>query len=98
MRTDEPYSVDVKRVDGLAAGLSGVVISAGYMEVLDIPEILKREGINERVIFYGVEELITKKIFLKFYAMLKKLSPNFVQFYKLPYRKIHGVITRNETR
>lgn len=97
-RTDEPYSIKVERVEGIAAGLSGVVISAGYMEVLDIPEILKREGITERVIFYGVEELITKNMFLKFYAMLKKLSPNFVQFYKLPYRKIHGVITRNETK
>jgi len=96
-RTDSPYSVTVESVENLGEGLSGLVISAGYQEVLDIPAIIKQQGIRERVIFYGVEELITKNIFLKFYALLKKLSPNFVQFYKLPYRKIHGVITRNET-
>lgn len=97
-RTDFPYGKTTEIIPDLAKGLSGLKITAGYMEVIDIPEILKEKGIKERVIFYGVEELITKNIFLKLFAALKKLAPNFVQFYKLPYQRIHGVITRNETK
>lgn len=96
-RTDTPYSITSEFIPNLARGLSGLSIKAGYMEFLDISAILKEHNINERVIFYGVEELITKSLFLKIFSILKKLAPNFVQFYKLPYRKIHGVITRNET-
>jgi KUP system potassium uptake protein len=30
------------------------------------------------------------------FSNMKKLTPNFVQFHKLPARKLHGVITRIE--
>jgi len=32
----------------------------------------------------------------RIFSIIKKLIPNFVQFYKLPARKLHGVITRIE--
>ncbi len=92
--TDAPYGVSVKMVDNISAGLSGIQIETGYMEILDIPEILKENGITEKVIFYGVDDITTKKPLLKVYALLKKVTPAFVRFYDLPSNKLHGVITR----
>lgn len=96
LRTDAPFELDSNYIENLAPGLSGLKITAGYQEVVDLPAILKKHEIKEKVIFYGVEDIITNKIFLKIYSVMKKLSPNFVQFYKLPFNRVHGVITRVE--
>lgn len=93
-RTDEPHGQKVEIHPDFTEGLSGITITAGYMEIIDLPAILKREKVNERVIFYGVEDIQTNNIILKMYAVFKKFSPNFVQFYDLPSSKIHGVVTR----
>lgn len=93
-RTDEPHGQQIEIHSDFTEGLSGMTITAGYMEIIDLPAILKREKVNERVIFYGVEDIQTNNIILKMYAIFKKFSPNFVQFYDLPSSKIHGVVTR----
>ena len=94
--SDYPYGINVTKVEEIAPGLKGLMISCGYMEYVDIPTILKNSGINEKVIFYGIEEISTKKPLLRFYSFLKKITPHFVAFYKLNYRKLHGVATRIE--
>jgi KUP system potassium uptake protein len=94
--SDYPYGINVTKVEEIAPGLKGLIISCGYMEFLDIPRILKNAEINEKVIFYGIEEISTRRPFLRLYAFLKKITPHFVAFYKLNYRKLHGVATRIE--
>jgi KUP system potassium uptake protein len=93
---DSPYGISYKEIPEFADGLSGIVIETGYMEILDIQEILKSHGINEKVIFYGIDEIITNKPLLKLFAFLKKVSPRIVNFYDLPYNRLHGVATRFE--
>ena len=46
--------------------------------------------------FYGVEDIETKNFMWKIFALIKKLTPSFVQFYKLPAHKLHGVVMRVE--
>ena len=94
--SDYPYGINVTKVEEIAPGLKGLIISCGYMEYLNIPSILKNAEINEKVIFYGIEEITTRRPFLRLYAFLKKITPHFVAFYKLNYRKLHGVATRIE--
>lgn len=94
--TDSPYGTSFKKIDNLAHGLSGIIIETGYMEYVDIPHLLKANSITEKVIFYGSEDIVTNKLWLKVFATLKKLAPNFVAFYKLQYNKLHGVTTRLE--
>jgi KUP system potassium uptake protein len=94
--TDKPYGVNFQKVENIAHGLSGIIIEGGYLEVLDIPALLKKNGINEKVIFYGVEDISTNKPLLKIFAFMKKITPSFVKFYTLPYNKLHGVETRLE--
>ena len=94
--TEIPYGIEISEVDFIADGLSGIQISAGYLEVYDITKILKERGIDEKVIFYGVDDIATKNIMLKIYAFMKKITPSFVRFYELPYNKLHGVVTRLE--
>ncbi len=94
--TDEPFGLEASLTKGLATGLEAFEIRAGYMELLDIETLLKDNGISEKVILYGTEEIITSNPFWKAFATLKKLTPNFVQFYNLPTEKLQGVITRME--
>ncbi|HUV82925.1 MAG TPA: hypothetical protein VMW53_07625 [archaeon] len=58
--------------------------------------MLKESGIDEKTIFYGIEAIVTENIIWKIFSTIKKLTPVFVQFYKLPSDKLHGVITRVE--
>ncbi|KKQ49847.1 MAG: putative potassium transport system protein kup [candidate division TM6 bacterium GW2011_GWF2_38_10] len=90
---DDPFGVIGFFKGSLAPGIRIFEIHRGYMEVLDIDRILKNASISAQVIFYGIEEITTKNIVWKFYSAIKRLVPTFVQFYKLPPDKVHGVIT-----
>ena len=96
VRSDEPYGVNHQFKESIAPGLRAFEIRCGYLEVIDVEEILKMAGINEKTIFYGLEEIATNNIVWKIFSIIKKLTPSFLQFYKLPQNKLHGVITRVE--
>jgi len=93
---DEPFGVQGFFRDQLAEGLRVFVIEMGYMEVVDVEVILKQAGLQEKGIFYGLEEIVTKNIIWRAFAFFKKLAPPFVQFYDLPPNRLHGVVTRIE--
>ncbi len=94
--TDTPRGIQKLYVPEIADGLSGLEIQVGYMERLDIPKLLKETNIDPKVMFYGVDDIKAKKMYLKFFAFIKRITPNFVQFIELPYHKLHGVLTRIE--
>jgi KUP system potassium uptake protein len=96
LRTDEPFGVCCHHTKGVGTGLEFFEVRAGYMEVLDIEKLLKEHGISEKVIFYGIEDIETRNPVWKVFALIKKLTPNFVQFNKLPAAKLQGVVTRVE--
>ena len=92
----EPFGISGSFNGELASGLRSFVIRMGYMEVIDVEDILKKAGINEKTIFYGLEDITTTNIIWKMFSVIKKLTPTFVKFYKLPVNKLHGVVTRIE--
>ncbi len=94
--TDEPFGVATSYRKGIGTGLDVLEIKVGYMGVIDLEAILKQYEIQEKIIFYGVEDITTSNPVWQIFSIIKKLIPNFVQFYKLPARKLHGVITRIE--
>ncbi len=77
----------------LAPGLRVFEIHVGYMEIINIEKILHNAGINAKVIFYGITEIITKNPLWKVYAAIKRITPGIAHFYRLPTYKLHGVIT-----
>jgi len=93
-RTDHPYGVETNLHKDIGTGLDAFEVRAGYMEILDIEELLKANGISEKVIFYGIEDIVTNNPVWHVFSLLKKTTPNFVQFYKLPASKLQGVVTR----
>lgn len=81
-------------VEQVAEGLKVLKIDVGYMEVLRLEKVLKAMDIEERAIFYGVEDIETNNFFWHIFSIIKKITPTFVSFYKLPVSKLHGVITQ----
>jgi len=96
VRRVDPYGVTGFFKEQLAEGLRSFEIQCGYMEVVDVELVLKEAGINEKTIFYGVEEIHTGNPIWTIFSAIKKLTPNIVQFYELPPNKLHGVVTRVE--
>ncbi len=95
-RTDDPFGVATSFRQAVGSGLDFLEITAGYMELPDIETLLKQNRIYEKIIFYGVEDITTTNPAWRIFSTMKKLSANFVQFHKLPARKLHGVVTRVE--
>ena len=94
IRTEQPFGVTWGVTREITPGLSIFEIYLGYMEIVDIGKILTEAEIDEKTIFYGMEDIVTTHIIWRIFAALKRLSPSVVQFYKLPSDKIHGVVTR----
>ncbi|MDD1703422.1 MAG: KUP/HAK/KT family potassium transporter [Methanoregula sp.] len=92
--TDHPFGVTSEFDTNLAPGLHVFTIRCGYMEIIDIVKLIRAQGIEEKTIFYGIENIVSDRPFWKLYGLIKKVSPPFVQFYSLPAEKIHGVETR----
>lgn len=95
-RTDEPFGLKYTLKQGIGSGLDAFEVRAGYMEVIDIEKLLQKNGIHEKVIFYGIEEISTNNIVWRLFSLIKRLTPHFVQFYKLPPSRLQGVVTRVE--
>jgi KUP system potassium uptake protein len=96
IKRDDPFGVTGFFREDLGNGLRIFEIQAGYMEVPEIEEILKEAVIEENTIFYGLEDIKTGNPIWKIFSIIKRLNPTFVQFYKLPSHKLHGVMTRVE--
>jgi len=96
IKRDDPFGVTGFFKEDLGCGLRIFEIQCGYMEVPDVEEVLREAGIEEHTIFYGLEDIVTGNIIWKIFSVIKRLNPTFVQFYKLPSHKLHGVMTRVE--
>ena len=95
-RKDLPFGIAGHFKQELAPGLRVYEINAGYMEVISIERLMKSAGIDEKTIFYGLEDIATRNIVWKIFSLIKRISPTFIQFHKLPAAKLHGVVTRLE--
>lgn len=93
---DYPFGVTTEFDQDLVPGLHSFRVTTGYIEVINLEKILREYEIDETVIFYGIENIISRQAFGILYGAIKRLTPDFVQFYSLPSDKIHGVITRVE--
>ncbi len=93
---DDPFGVIGFFKGNLAPGFRVFEIHMGYMEMLDIEKILHNAGIDACVMFYGQGEIVTRRPIWKVFSLIKRLSPSFVQFYKLPSHKLHGVVSSVE--
>jgi len=96
IRTEQPFGVTWGVTREIAPGFSVFEIYLGYMEIVDIGAILKEAEIDEKTIFYGMEDIVTTHPVWRIFAAIKRLTPSMVQFYKLPSDKMHGVVTRVE--
>ncbi|MCK9420510.1 MAG: KUP/HAK/KT family potassium transporter [Nitrospirae bacterium] len=96
VKREDPFGTTGFFKESLGPGLRSFEIQTGYMEVPDVEEILREAGIQEKTIFYGVEDILPSNIVWQLFSIIKRLTPNIVQFYKLPYNKLHGVVTRVE--
>ncbi len=93
IQRDNPFGVLGFFKEQLSDGLRVFEIHCGYMEVPNIEKILEDSGIEIKAIFFGMDEIVTKKPLWRIFAIIKHLSPTFVRFHRLPTNKIHGVVT-----
>jgi KUP system potassium uptake protein len=94
IKRDDPFGVTGYFKEDIATGLRVFDIQMGYMEVIDVEELLREAGIEERTVFYGLEDITARNLIWKGFSLIKRITPTFIQFYKFPYKKLHGVLTK----
>jgi len=94
LKRDDPYGVSGFFREDIAKGLRVFEIQMGYMEIVDVEEILREAGIEERTVFYGLEDIASRNLIWKTFALTKRITPAFINFYQLPQKKLHGVLTK----
>ena len=92
-KTNDAFGLHYE-ISNAAEGLKVLKIDVGYMQVFKLEAVLKALDIEEKAIFYGVEDIETSNFFWHIFSVIKKVTPTFVSFYKLPANKIHGVVTQ----
>jgi len=92
-KTNDAFGLHYE-ITNVAEGLKVLKIDVGYMQVFKLEAVLKALDIEEKAIFYGVEDIETSNFFWHVFSIIKKVTPTFVSFYKLPANKIHGVVTQ----
>jgi KUP system potassium uptake protein len=96
IKRDDPFGITGFFTEDITTGLRVFEIQAGYMEMIDVEEILREAGIDERTVLYGLEDIASGNLVWKVFSLIKRITPTFIQFYNLPYKKLHGVITKVE--
>ena len=94
IKRDDPFGVTGFFKEDLAPALRVFEIQAGYMEVIEVEDLLRDSGVEERVVFYGLEDVTARNVIWKLFALIKRITPTFIQFYNFPSRKLHGVFTK----
>lgn len=92
-KTNEAFGLEHEIVD-IVEGIKILKVQVGYMQTFKFEKIFKELKINEKVIFYGIEDIETENPFWLAFSFIKKITPTFVSFYNLPTHKIHGVVTQ----
>ena len=91
---NDPFGITGFYRENMAYGLRSFEIQFGYMEVITADDILREAGIDERAVYYGLEDISAKNIFWKMFSLIKRISPTYIKFYEFPPEKLHGVITK----
>jgi len=92
-KTPEAYGISYEFSE-ISDGLRLFKVNVGYMQVFNLEKIFMSADIQEKVIFYGLENIETGNFFWNIFAKIKKLTPSFISFYNLPSNKVHGVVTQ----
>lgn len=96
LKRNDPFGVIGFFKEDIAPGLRVFEIQMGYMEHVEVEEILKEAGIDERAVFYGLEDITSGNIIWKVFSLLKRITPPFIQFFKFPHKRLLGVLTKVE--
>ncbi|MBI5739343.1 MAG: KUP/HAK/KT family potassium transporter [Nitrospirae bacterium] len=90
----DPYGVVGYYKEDIANGLRSFEIEVGYMEVISAEDVMRQAGIDERAIYYGLEDISAENPVWKLFSLIKRVLPTFIRFYEFPSSKMHGVITK----
>jgi KUP system potassium uptake protein len=90
----DPFGIVGFYREDIANGLRSFEIQMGYMEVVSAEDILRHADIDERAVYYGLEDISAGNPVWKAFALIKRVMPTFIKFYEFPPEKLHGVITK----
>ncbi len=96
IKREDPFGVIGYFKEDVTKGIRVFEVQMGYMEFVDVEEILRDAGIEERAVFYGLEDITASTLIWKLFYFIKRNTPPFINFYKFPPKKLHGVLTKVE--
>lgn len=95
-KVDKPFGIESSFAKDLCKGIRYAVIKYGYQEIVNVEKELRNLDINERLVFYRVDNVYSENLIWKLFGLIKKFFSNFTEFYKLPPKKVYEVVVRIE--
>lgn len=95
-KLDQPFGIKSYIAGEICPGIKHAIVEYGYQEIVNVEQELRNLDINERVVFYGVDNVYSENLIWKLFGLIKRIFSNFADFYKLPPQKVHGVVVRIE--
>ncbi|MCX5773013.1 MAG: KUP/HAK/KT family potassium transporter [Fusobacteria bacterium] len=92
--TEEPFGTNCYFEPPVAPGFQRFVIEHGYKIQPNVNSLMLKNNLKPTVIFYGIEHIQSRSFIWKLYSLIKKLTPSYVEFYRIKPSKLHGIITR----
>jgi KUP system potassium uptake protein len=89
---DRPFGIPREYRKSPAPGIRLFEVRSSCLEVFEMVAILSGAGMEEKTIFYGLDEIVSTNCILKVFALIERLPPSFAQVYKLSAKWIHGVV------
>lgn len=96
MSRSDPFGTVGFFKEDISKGLRSFEIQAGYMELISAEDILREAGIDERAVYYGLEDISAGNLIWKIFSLIKRTMPTFIKFYEFPPEKLHGVVAKVE--
>jgi KUP system potassium uptake protein len=90
----KPFGVHWGVQEKVAPGIRLFWIKYGFMEVIDMMEILTEAKVDQKVIFFGEELISSRNPLWKIFSMLRRQEINEAEFFGLPAHEVHGIIVK----
>ncbi len=91
---ETPFGVHWGIQEKVSPGIRLLWIKYGFMEVVDMMEILKEAKVDQKVIFFGEELISSRNPLWRIFSLLRRQEIEEVEFFGLPTHEIHGIIVK----
>lgn len=98
IKKTDPFGIEVNLSEEKAEGLRTYIINAGYLELLNVNDILTKSNITPNIIYYGSIDIESEHVMWKLFGFIRNVGESLVKFYMFPTAQTKQIVTKIDTQ